>query len=282
MAGRAGPSEPLSNEQRYGDEVRRKRETAGLTQAELAERIVCSPSLIAHYEAGRRTPSHADAQRLDQVLGTDGFFTRWRKTLTKSRYAEHFQEAAEAEQLAVFIEEYAISLVPGLLQTEGYARAVLKVGKPNYTTADLDKKVVNRLERARILETPDSPTLWVILHETVTRTVVGGPTVMAEQLRHIAELGRVGRIMVQVVPFSVGAHAAMSSMVKLMRFADAPDMAYVEALNTGSLTDDPSLVRRYRDAYDLTRAAALPPEVSLDLIESVAEDYGNHERPPHP
>jgi transcriptional regulator with XRE-family HTH domain len=103
-----------TNEQRYGDELRRRREAAGLTQTELAERIVCSPSLIAHYEAGRRTPSHADAQRLDLVLGTDGFFTRWRKVLAKVLFAEHFQEAAEAEQLALFIEEYAVSLVPGL------------------------------------------------------------------------------------------------------------------------------------------------------------------------
>ncbi|MDN3023606.1 helix-turn-helix transcriptional regulator [Streptomyces sp. S.PB5] len=282
MTGRAGHHEPLSNEQRYGDELRRRREAAGLTQAELAERVVCSPSLIAHYEAGRRTPSHADAQRLDQVLGTDGFFTRWRKTLAKSRFAEHFQEAAEAEQLAVFIEEYAVSLVPGLLQTRAYARAVFRGFRPHATADDVDKKVVNRLERARILEHPETPRVWAILHESVIRTLVGSPEVMTEQLRHIAQLGRSGRVLVQVVPFSAGIHATMNSMVSLMRFADAPDMAYVEALHTGSLTDEPSLVRRYRDAYDLTRAAALPPEASLDLIESVAEDYGNHERPPHP
>ncbi len=242
---------------------------------------VCSPSLIAHYEAGRRTPNPADAKRLDQVLGTDGFFERWRDTLAKARFAEHFQEAAEAERLAVFIEEFAVSLVPGLLQTKAYAQAVFRGFRPHATVDDVEKKVANRLERARILEHPETPRVWAILNEAVIRTVVGGATVMAEQLRHIARLGRSSRVLVQVVPFSVGIHATMNSMVSLMRFADAPDMAYVEALHTGSLTDDPSLVRRYRDAYDLTRAAALPPEASLNLIESVAEGYDNHERPPH-
>ncbi|MEK8144407.1 Scr1 family TA system antitoxin-like transcriptional regulator [Streptomyces sp. M10(2022)] len=95
---------------------------------------------------------------------------------------------------------------------------------------------------------------------------------MAEQLRHITALGRSG-VLIQVLPHSVGAHATMNSMVSLMRFTDAPDLTYVEGLHTGVLTDDPPLVRRYRDAYDLARAAALPPEVSLDLLESVAEDY---------
>ncbi|MFC9129832.1 Scr1 family TA system antitoxin-like transcriptional regulator [Streptomyces sp. NPDC057099] len=282
MTGRTGPRGRQSNEQRYGDELRRRRETAGLTQGELAEMVVCSPSLIAHYEAGRRTPNPADAKRLDQVLGTDGFFERWRDTLAKARFAEHFQEAAEAERLAVFIEEFAVSLVPGLLQTKAYARAVFRGFRPHATADDIDRKVVNRLERARILENPETPRVWAILNEAVIRTVVGSPAVMAEQLRHIARLGRSGRVLVQVVPFSVGIHATMNSMVSLMRFADAPDMAYVEALYTGSLTDDPSLVRRYRDAYDLTRAAALPPEASLDLIESAAEGYDDHERPPHP
>ncbi|UIX32546.1 helix-turn-helix domain-containing protein [Streptomyces sp. GQFP] len=202
--------------------------------------MVCSPSLIAHYEAGRRTPSLVDAERIDQALGTDGFFTRWRSVLAKVRFAAHFQEAAEAEQLAVFIEEYAVAFVPGLLQTKAYARAVLKVAKPNSTAAELDKKVVNRLERARILEIPETPTVWMILAENVIRTMVGGPAVMAEQLRHMVELGRSGRVMVQVVPFSAGAHPVMDSNLKLMRFADAPDMAYVESLHTGSLTDEPN------------------------------------------
>lgn len=281
MAGRAERQEPQSNEEFYGDELRRRREAAKLTQADVGDQVVCSPSLIAHFEAGRRTPTLEDAKRLDKVLGTDEFFVRMRRTLGKARFAEHFEEAAEAEQLATFIEEYAVSLVPGILQTENYARAVFRGFQPHSTAASIDKKVVNRLERARVLENLDTPRVWAILNENVIRAVVGGPAVMAEQLRHIASLGQSSRVLVQVLSHRVGAHATMNSMVSLMRFADAPDMAYVEGLHTGALTDDPSLVRRYRDAYDLARAASLPPEASLDLLESVAEDYDN-ERSPHP
>ncbi|GAA2238891.1 helix-turn-helix transcriptional regulator [Kitasatospora cystarginea] len=273
MARRSDREVPLSPGEFYGEELRRKRESGGLTQEELGERVVCSGSLIAHIEAGRRKPQADIAKRLDNVLGTDGFFTRMRRTLNTARFADHFAAAAELESQAVAIYEYAVSLVPGILQTAAYARSVFRGAQPNYAVADVDRCVVNRLERARILEDPGSPTVWAILNENVIRAVVGGPAVMAEQLHHISGLGRAGRILVQVVPHSVGAHATMGSMMSLMRFSDAPDAAYVEGLYTGSLIDDPALVQRYRDAYDLARAAALPPEASLDMLESVAEDY---------
>ena len=105
------------------------------------------------------------------------------------------------------------------------------------------------------------------------RTIVGDPQVMAEQLRHIAGLVRSGRVQVQVLPFSSGAHPLMRNMMSLMRFDDGPDEAYFEVLYTGALTDDPALVQRCRRAYDLARAAALPLQASLQLIESVAEEY---------
>ncbi|MEU0127619.1 helix-turn-helix transcriptional regulator [Streptomyces sp. NPDC006289] len=277
MTGRSVSQDPQSGEEFYGAELRRRREAAGLTQADVGDRVVCSPSLIAHFEAGRRTPSLEDAQRLDAVLGTDGFFVRMRRTLGRIRFAGHFEAAAEAEQLATFIEEYAVSLVPGILQTERYARAVYRGFQPHAATESIDKEVASRLERTHILDGPDAPRMWAILNENVIRAVVGGPDVMAEQLRHVMALGRSGRVLIQVLPYGVGAHATMNSMLSLMRFADAPDLAYVEGLHTGVLTDDPLLVRRYRDAYDLARAAALPPEVSLELLESAAEDY-NHAR----
>ncbi|MFE2595088.1 Scr1 family TA system antitoxin-like transcriptional regulator [Streptomyces sp. NPDC057617] len=265
----------LSPRKHFGQELRIAREAAGLTQTQLADGVVCHYTLIAHFEAGRRMPVPEDAKRIDQVLGTGGRFYRMLRTLEEVKYAEHFREAAEAERLATAIHEYAVSLVPGILQTTAYAHAVYWGFKVNPNPKRVDEQVAERGLRRSILDNPSTPMMWVILSEAVLRTVVGSPAVMAEQLRHLARLMREGRILLQVVPFSAGAHAAMSSMVTLMSFDDAPDMAYIEGVLSGVLFDDPHLVQQLRQAYDLTRAAALPPAASLALIESVAEDYEN-------
>ncbi|MEU6765939.1 helix-turn-helix transcriptional regulator [Streptomyces sp. NPDC046853] len=271
------PAAAPTARQRYGERLKMLREQAGLTQAELGLRCVLSPSMIAHIEAGRRAPQLKDAKLFDQVLSADGFFVSYLPTLVIVAVAEHFESALEAEQQALAISEYAVSLVPGLLQTQDYARAVYRAQEPNYIPEEVDKRVVNRLKRADILKDPQAPTLWFILNENVIKAEVGGRAVMAEQLRHIVALARSGRVRVQIVPHSEGAHATMNSMVSLMRFADAPPLAYVEGLYTGNLIDDPAMVQKCQDAYDLARAAALAPGASLDLIESVAEEY-THER----
>ncbi|MDX6351529.1 MAG: hypothetical protein QOF84_6319 [Streptomyces sp.] len=275
MGGRGESEVPQSPREFYGEELRRRREAAGLTQNDLGEQVICSGSLIAHFEAGRRKPQLDVARRLDEALVTDGFFVRGRRTLDTARFADHFAQAAEMEPQAMAISEYAALLVPGLLQTEAYARAVFWAYQTNPVVEDIDKRVVNRLQRAQILRNENGPIFWAILSEAVIRTVTGGSAVMAGQLRHIEALGRSGRIRLQVLPFTVGAHATMNSMLKLMRFTDAPDVAYVEGLYSGSLLDDPLVVQRCKDAYDLARAAALPPEASLDLLRSVAEEYDN-------
>ncbi|WAB08793.1 helix-turn-helix DNA binding domain protein [Streptomyces phage Success] len=262
-----------TNRQAYGEHLKRLREAKGLTQAELGRLIAMSASMVAHMEAGRRIPQLKDAELLDKVLDADGFFVRFLDTLGVVPVADHFAAALEAEQHAIAISEYAVSLVPGLLQTPAYARAVYQAQQPNYVPADVDRRVVNRMKRAEIMKDPLTPTLWFILNENVIRAQVGGPAVMAEQLRHIASLGRSGRVRAQIVPHSSGAHATMGSMLSLMRFADAPELAYVEALYTGNLIDDPLMVQKCKDAYDLARAAAMPPDASLDLLEEVAEDY---------
>lgn len=266
----------MTEREPYAEELLARREEAGLTQRELADLLLVHPSLVAHWESGRRIPGPRDAKRLDQVLSTGGTFERF---LARNRFASHFARAAEAEQQAVRIEEFAPVHVPGLLQTGPYARAVFRAHRLHWESDELDRVVVNRLKRAEILG-GKLPEAWFILSETVVRTIVGGYGVMGEQLAHIAELVRRERINVQVVPFSEGAHAAMGSMLTLMRFGDSPDLAYVEGLYSGNLMDANAAddVQLCRDAYDMTRAAALSPRASLQTIEAVMEEYRGYER----
>ncbi|MEW2157653.1 helix-turn-helix transcriptional regulator [Streptomyces sp. NPDC007189] len=263
---------PRSREQ-YGQELKRRREAAGLTQEELSQRVVMSRTHIAHIEAGRRRPDVEDARRLDRELGTGGFFERFLPTLDGKKVAEHFAEAAELEQQAVAIKEYATILVPGFMQTPGYAREVLGSGHPAKSDERRDSLLSTRLERARILENFDSPKVTLLLGEAALRQVIGGPQVMCDQLRHILELGESRRIRVHVLPFTVGAHALLEGPVKLMWFEELPPVAYVEGLKSGRIWEVQGTVRELEDVYDHALGDALSHRESLALIGSVAEDY---------
>ncbi|MEV4614677.1 helix-turn-helix transcriptional regulator [Kitasatospora sp. NPDC049258] len=257
----------------YGAELRRLREARGLSQDALGELLFHSGAYIGYLESAARKPQKELSERLDAVLGTDGHFKRLYALVARSRHAPYFAQAAELEAMADTICEYAPALVPGLLQTADYARAVIRAALPFAAEADVDVSVAARLERARVLDGPTAPQLWVILHEAVIRTPVGGPVVMAGQLRHVVEVARAGKALVQVLPFAAGAHAMMPGSVFLMTFPDAPPAAYVEALHSGQLLDDPGVVARCQRSYDLARAAAMSPEASLHLLESAAEDH---------
>lgn len=260
-----------------GAELRHQREKANLSQEELGTRLFVSGSFIGQLEAGTRRMLPEYAQKIDEILKTDGYFARNCEAAAKSRYPDHFAEAAEAEAQATSIKEYEPQLIPGLLQTEAYARCVFRAYEPTTTERVIDELVAARLERARILDDPTNPLLWVVLDEAVLRRVTGGPQVMAEALRHIASLARRRRIIMQVLPLDVGAHSSMEGSLKLLAFPDAPTLAYIQGLGTGQLLDDPATVNRHLLTYDLIRASALSPEASLALIESVAEDYTRDE-----
>lgn len=258
----------------FGSELKRRREDAGFTQVELGGRVFVSGGYIGQFEQAVRKPQLDVARRIDALLGGDGFFERmWHKLIDDQRYAGYFAAVVELERTATKIAEFAPALVPGLLQTAGYARAVMVAGNPFATDEYVEEKVSARRERARILDGTRAPVYWVILHEQVLRVPVGGPASMAEQLDHVVGLVRGRRILVQVLPYSVGAYPLIGRMVQLMEFADAPPTAYTEAVYSGNLLDEPALVRRVQDAYDLLRAVALPPDASLSLIESASEDH---------
>ncbi|MGW0667135.1 helix-turn-helix domain-containing protein [Streptomyces sp. NPDC002746] len=256
-----------------GAELRHRREAAGLSQSELGAPLFLSGSFIGQLESGVRRMQMDQAEKFDEMLSADGFFVRNCEALKKSKYPDHFAEAAEAEARASTIKEYAPQLIPGLLQSEPYARAVFREYQPTAATSVIDELVSARLDRAQILADPTQPMLWVVLDEAVLRRRVGGPEVMAGALRHVTELVQQRRIIVQVLPFSAGSHAAMGGGLKLMAFSDAPPLAYLDGLGSGQLLDDPSAVAAYGLTYDLVVASASSPAASLALIKSVAEDY---------
>ncbi|MFD7388002.1 Scr1 family TA system antitoxin-like transcriptional regulator [Streptomyces sp. NPDC059852] len=262
-----------------GAELRHAREKAGLSQEKLGQLLFVSGSFVGQLETGTRRIQTGQARVLDEVLGTGDFFQRNCRVTATSRYPEHFAQAAEAEATATEIREYAPLLVPGLLQTPAYAEAVCRAYQPTAPQETIDRLVSARMERTRLLGDPTHPLLWVVLDEAALRRLTGGPEVMAEALRHIAALVRRSRVIVQVLPFEAGAHAAMQGALKLMDFADAPPLVYFEGIGTGRLEDDPATVRRRRHTYDLLAACALSPRKSLALIEAMAQDYAHEEHP---
>ncbi|MET9445847.1 helix-turn-helix domain-containing protein [Streptomyces cinerochromogenes] len=262
-----------------GAELRHAREKAGLSQEELGQRLFVSGSFIGQLEAGTRRMQPEMARMVDEVLGTGDFFTRNCTAAARSKYPEHFAEAAEAEAQAMAIRQYAPLLIPGLLQTPAYARAVCRAYQPTAPESEIDKLVTARIERAQVLDHPTDPLLWSVVDEAALRRVTGGPEVMAEALRHIAVLARRRRAIVQVLPFGAGAHAAMEGSIKLMDFEDAPPLVYFEGVGTGRLEDDPAIVKHQRFTYELLTACALSPEKSLALIETMAQDYAHEDHP---
>ncbi|CAM5511237.1 XRE family transcriptional regulator OS=Streptomyces alboniger OX=132473 GN=CP975_15800 PE=4 SV=1 [Streptomyces alboniger] len=202
--------DPSSNPRAFlGSELRHARELSGLSQEALGAPLFVSGSFIGQLEAGTRRMHLEYAKHFDAVLGTGSFFTRNCGALAKSRYPDHFAEAAEAEAAATAIRQYAMLLIPGLLQTRAYAEEVFRAYHPTATDETIDAHVAVRLERARLLDDPTTPLLWAVIDEAALRREVGGGLVMAEALRHVAGLARRHRIIVQVLPFGAGAHAAM-------------------------------------------------------------------------
>ncbi|WP_051731725.1 helix-turn-helix domain-containing protein [Kitasatospora phosalacinea] len=275
MVSKKEPRPYISPSAYYGSELRRYREARELSQEQLGAMVYCSAGYIGQFEGATRNPQKEFSDRFDKVFESDGHFARIYSLVAGNRHAPYFGQVAELEAQAKTIALYAPTLVPGLLQTPDYARAVIRTGQPFSSPAEKEEKLRARLGRAFDLSDPAAPELWVILHESVLRTPVGGPRVMAEQLHHLLKATRTGKLLLQVMPFSAGAHPLAAGSLFLMTFEDAPPLAYTEGMYAGQLLDEPTLVDLCQRAYNLARAAALPSEVSQELIESVAEEYAH-------
>ncbi|MFF2131888.1 Scr1 family TA system antitoxin-like transcriptional regulator [Streptomyces olivochromogenes] len=260
----------------YGDWLKQQRETAGLTQQQLADAAVMTRSHIAHIEAGRRIPSREDARRLDEALNTGNVLSSF-LPVEDAAVADYFEAARLLEQQAVMIREFALSFVPGILQTERYARAVLSTSFPPTSEEECDRLVVTRLARAKILDDPVTPVVWALLDEAVLRRAVGGRDVMAEQIMHLVRLVERGRVRAHVIPYGVGAYQLLQSMLTLMWFEDQPPLAYSEGVQVGKVHDSPAVVTRLQGAYDLALSDALPLKESLAMLKATAKGPGHRD-----
>ncbi|ARI54420.1 helix-turn-helix domain-containing protein [Streptomyces bacillaris] len=260
----------------YGKWLKAQREAAGLTQQELATLALMTRSHISHIEAGRRVPSEEDARRLDLALGTGNVLTSFRPGADGDAVADYFAPVRHFEQQATAIREFAPALVPGILQTEAYARAVLGRSFPSLSQAERDRAVVARLERARILKNQASPVVWAVLDEAVLRRPIGGAEVMAEQIDHIVALTESERIRAHVIPLGLGYHPLLDGMLTLMWFDDQPPVAYSEGLRVGRLHDSPSVVEAFEADYTLALSDALPLQESLAALKATSKGYRGH------
>ncbi|GAA1306547.1 helix-turn-helix transcriptional regulator [Planotetraspora silvatica] len=177
----------------------------------------------------------------------------------------------EAE--AASVRNYEPLLIPGLLETESYARAVVGAALVK-DPAEIERRITVRMERQRRLTMPDGLDLWVVLDEAALRRPVGGPPVMAEQLRRLSEIAVQPNVTLQVLPFEAGAYLGMGSSLAILAFPDPEDSDVVFLENMGGelYLESQEEVRRYVQVFDHLRAAALGPEKSLEKIDAVEKE----------
>ncbi|MEW2163370.1 helix-turn-helix transcriptional regulator [Streptomyces sp. NPDC007084] len=259
----------------FGSRVRRLRMEAGLTQEELGRKTHVVSTRITQIErASGAKPTLELTRALDKALKADNLLIELWPYVYREAFPDWSRKFMEYSEQAVSIGVYAAHVMPGLLQTESYARAVLSVGLTLSSEATLEERLAARMGRQERLDSADRPDLWVILDEAVVRRPVGGPAVMREQLERLLVAAAEPNITVQVLPFEQGEHGAMGGSLTILTLTDGTEAAYTEGAHYGQLIEDSAEVGKFSLTYNRLRAAALPPLMSLGMIRSVME--GNH------
>lgn len=243
-----------------------------MTKVELAEVLGYTPQLLGQIEAGKNIPSRKFAEDLDTYFKTNGLFVRLWKLIAETRHIAAlppgFPKFIELEREASAIRAFGVLLVPGILQTEAYARAILRtIQQPDA----VEQFVASRMERQVLLTREKPPRLWATLDERSLRSGVGGPDAMRSQVKHLLEASERPNIMIQVVTQNEGAYAGLEGDLVLLSFENEPDVAYTEAAGRGQVVEDPAGVSDFHVRYDLIRGHARPVKESRSLLESILE-----------
>ncbi|MFF1919448.1 helix-turn-helix domain-containing protein [Streptomyces sp. NPDC058221] len=258
-----------------GRQIKVLRERAGMSQRDLATATHCGEDLISAMERGVRTPQPDFLVRADEVLNAGGVLVaameEVRDALTRSRtrHPDWFRDYARAEAEAVALHEYSNQAVPGLLQTEEYARAIFTRRRPLLNEETVEKRVADRLARQSIFERWPAPTFSFVLEEAVLQRPIGGRTVHLNQLRRLCQVGLMRTVELQVMPTEREEHPSMDGPFTLLTPKGRNEVAYTEVQGHARLITDPDEVRVVNERYGIMRAQALTPRESLTLIEKM-------------
>jgi transcriptional regulator with XRE-family HTH domain len=277
---------PTVRRKRLGIELRRLREKASLTCEEVGQRLDCSGTRISRIETGRISIRPGDVRELLEIYGITGteadFLARLaREARQKGWWHTYgrvmptwFEAYIGLEAAAVRFRDFQSMVMPGLFQTEDYARAVLRAAPYPGNTADIDRQVALRMERQAILSQVNPPDLWVVLTESVIRVSVGGPAVMRAQLRRLIDVAERSNVTLQVLPFTTAAHVQPISPFTILEFPDPadPTVVYLEHLTGSLFLESEEDIGRHTVVFDHLRAEALGTAPSIDLIARVATE----------
>lgn len=251
------------------------RKNAGLSQSELAEATHCSEDLVSSVERGVRTPQPDFLLRADQALGAGGVLAaavedvREALARARTRHPDWFRRFADAEAQAVALHYYAVQAVPGILQTEAYARAVFRHRRPVWDEETIEKWVTDRLARQAIFDKWPPTTISFVLEEAILHRPTGGVEVLREQLHRLLDVGNRRTVHLQVVPLKRDEHPSLDGSFTLLTPKGRREVAYTEIYGHARLITDPEEVRQYTERYGIIRAQALTPHESLAVIEKM-------------
>ncbi|HEY1819559.1 MAG TPA: helix-turn-helix transcriptional regulator [Trebonia sp.] len=281
------PAEATVLRMLLGAQLRRLREAAGISAEKAGYEIRASRSKISRMETGRVGAKDRDVEDLLTLYGVLNQRQRAKflALATRSREPEWwtqyndilpdwFETYLSLETAAVAIRSFEMQFVPGLFQTDDYARAVTRLGHQTATADEVERRVGLRLKRQELLSRAQPPRFWAIMDEAVLRRPLGGATVMRAQLSQLAEAARLPNVTLQVVPFARGGHAGASGSFSILRFHehDLPDVVYIEQLTSAVYLDQRSDLEHYLEVVDQLSGEALTPADTMRFIEQVAKE----------
>ncbi|MFB8234952.1 Scr1 family TA system antitoxin-like transcriptional regulator [Kitasatospora purpeofusca] len=258
-----------------GKLVKLYRERAGITQRQLAERIGYSEDMVGLIERGKRTPRIEFLTVVDPIVDAGGALTVVADDVMKAkvRVSERhpaFSKAFTAEEAkAIEIHEYSTMVIPGLLQTEAYIRALYEMRRPILSPEQIEEWVAARLARQSILTRWPLPVVTWVVDESVLRRPLGGLDVHAGQLEHLLKLGQMRGPELQIMPLDRLTHAGMGGSFTVMTPPGGPQIGYISSQHMNRLVTDPVEVRNMAARYSSIRAQALSLRESMALIEQI-------------